>query len=221
MFAAGRRVHGTAAVVAAALSLASCVRRQPASPPPERAPGSLAASATRPAANEPLLRTRGQAQGAFFARLSALCGQRFPGRAVFTSTPDDPMARARLVMHVERCSGEEIRVPFLVDDDRSRTWVITLHPGALQLKHDHRHADGTPDDITMYGGWAAAAGSTGFRQRFPADSQTAALIPAAVTNVWTLEIDEAQEKFIYDLQRDGRPRFRAEFDLRAPLAAPR
>jgi hypothetical protein len=22
----------------------------------------------------------------------------------------------------------------------------------LQLKHDHRHEDGTPDEVTMYGG---------------------------------------------------------------------
>jgi len=169
---------------------------------------------------EPLLRTTGQAQGAFFTRLGALCGKRFPGRAVFTSTPDDPMARASLVMHVATCTSEEIRVPFIVDADRSRTWVITLHPGAMQLKHDHRHADGTPDEITMYGGWAAP-GTDALRQRFPADSQTAALIPAASTNVWTLEFDERQGQFVYDLERDGRPRFRAVFDLRSPLPADR
>ncbi len=169
---------------------------------------------------ESLLRTRGEAQGAFFTRLRDLCDKRFPGRATFTSTPDDPMARASLVMHVATCTGEEIRVPFIVDGDRSRTWVITLHPGALQLEHDHRHADGTPDAITNYGGLATEGGSA-FRQRFPADSLTAALIPAAATNVWTLELDEARGQFIYDLQRDGRPRFRAVFDLRSPLPADR
>lgn len=200
-----RWARGTAC--ATAMATASCVQ-QPASEPVAAAPA--------PAADAPLLRTPGQAQGAFFTRLGALCGQSFAGRGVSSSTPDDPMMRARLVMEVGPCSGEVIRVPFLVDEDRSRTWVITLHPGALQLKHDHRHADGTPDEITMYGGWAANDG-TAFRQRFPADSQTAALIPAASTNVWTLEIDEARGEFVYDLQRDGRPRFRAVFDLRAPL----
>ena len=168
------------------------------------------------AGGESLLRTTGQAQGAFFARLTALCGKRFPGRAVFTSTPDDPMARASLVMHVATCTSEQIRVPFIVDGDRSRTWVVTLHPGAMQLKHDHRHADGTPDEITMYGGWAAP-GTNPFRQRFPADSQTKVLIPAASTNVWTLELDDRKGEFVYDLERDGRPRFRAVFDLRSPL----
>ena len=172
------------------------------------------------AVQEPLLRTRGAAQGAFYTRLRDLCDKRFPGRAVFTSTPDDPMARAALVMHVASCTGEEIRVPFIVDGDRSRTWVITLHPGAMQLEHDHRHADGTPDEITMYGGWAADGGSA-YRQRFPADSATAKLIPAAATNVWTLEFDEQRGQFIYDLERDGRPRFRAAFDLRSPLPVDR
>ena len=199
------------APLALVIAVASCAR------PSASVPAPPAAAIAEP---QPLLRTRGQAQGAFFTRLRDLCDKRFPGRAVFTSTPDDPMARASLVMHVAACTGEEIRVPFLVDGDRSRTWVITLHPGAMQLKHDHRHPDGTPDEITMYGGWAAEGGS-GLRQRFPADSQTAALIPAASTNVWTLEFDERQDQFIYDLERDGRPRFRAVFDLRSPLPADR
>lgn len=208
-----RRAPGVIATVAGLMAAASCARPAPETPDP--------VSATRPAvASEPLLRTRGQAQGAFFTRLSALCDKEFAGRATFSSTPDDPMMRARLVMSPQGCTGELVRVPFQVDGDRSRTWIITLHPGALQLKHDHRHADGTPDEITMYGGWAADGG-TAFRQRFPADSLTAALIPAASTNIWTLEIDEARQLFIYDLERDGRPRFRAEFDLRSPLPAKR
>ena len=210
---AGRRIGSTRAWAASALLLAACV----APPAVDPVPSPAAAPSTT---DLPLLRTRGETQGAFFTRLRELCGQRFAGRGVFSSTPDDPMMRARLVMHVAECSSEEIRVPFLVDDDRSRTWVITLHPGALQLKHDHRHADGTPDEITMYGGWAAAGGS-GYRQQFPADSQTAALVPAAAANVWTLEIDERAAQFIYDLQRDGRPRFRAVFDLGKPLPADR
>ena len=212
-----RRNSAYRATVASLVLLAGCVARPAVAPPPTPVPVPAAAPSTT---DEPLLRTRGETQGAFFTRLRERCGQRFAGRAVASSTPDDPMMRARLVMHVAECSTEEVRVPFLVDDDRSRTWIITLHPGALQLKHDHRHADGTPDEITMYGGWAAAGG-TGHRQHFPADSQTAALIPAASTNVWTLEIDEHAAQFVYDLQRGGRPRFRAVFDLSKPLPADR
>ncbi len=152
------------------------------------------------------------ARTAFFRELSTLCGQRFPGKAVFTSTPQDPMATAAMEMDVADCSPREIRVPFRVGNDRSRTWVITLADTGLLLKHDHRHADGTPDSVTNYGGWATTAGSA-TRQHFAADSFTAALIPAARTNVWTLEIDRAGRRFIYDLQREARPRFRAEFDM--------
>lgn len=151
------------------------------------------------------------AREAFFENLGRLCGQRFEGRAVHSATENDPMLAARLVMHVETCTAHEIRIPFRVGEDRSRTWVLTRSDDALLLKHDHRHADGTPDEITMYGGWARADG-TALRQSFPADEATAAMLPAAATNVWTLELEPGR-RFVYDLTRHGLPRFRAEFDL--------
>ena len=41
----------------------------------------------------------------------------------------------------------------MVGEDRSRTWIVSvLSDGRLRLKHDHRHEDGEPDAITMYGG---------------------------------------------------------------------
>ncbi len=52
------------------------------------------------------------------------------------------------------------------------------------------------------------------RQRFPADSETAKLIPEAATNIWTLEIDAAKEQFIYALERHGQPRYKAVFSLK-------
>jgi len=119
------------------------------------------------------------------------------------------------VMHVEICTEREIRVPFHVDEDRSRTWVLTRSDAGLLLKHDHRHEDGTPEELTMYGGWARDGG-TSLRQSFPADEQTAKMLPAAATNVWTLELEPGR-RFVYDLTRHGQPRFRAEFDLSRPL----
>ena len=79
-------------------------------------------------------------------------------------------------MSVETCGEKEIRIPFRVGEDRSRTWVLTLTDGGLLFRHDHRHADGTPDKVTMYGGLAAPDG-TPLRQSFPADAETARLIP--------------------------------------------
>jgi hypothetical protein len=80
-----------------------------------------------------------------------------------------------------------------------------------ELVHDHRHADGTPDEITMYGGWAAPEG-TAQRQRFPADSDTRKLIPEAATNVWMVEIDKEKQQLVYYLERHNEP-YRAVFKM--------
>lgn len=92
---------------------------------------------------------------------------------------------------------------------------MTLNDQGLLPKHDHRRPDGTPDEITMYGGWAAPGG-TSFMQRFPADPETAELLPDAATNVWVFQIDNKTTQFTYDLERHGQPRYRAVFDLNSP-----
>jgi|GEM_PF-1204593 len=154
---------------------------------------------------------------AFFDRVKKLCGRKFEGRTVFPQDdPAHPLAGKRLVMHVETCGPREIRIPFHADEDRSRTWVLTLTGGGLLFKHDHRHADGTPDAVTDYGGPARAGGSPS-EQHFPADEQTRRLLPEAATNVWTLRLDAAKRQFVYYLERHGRPRYRAVFDLGRPL----
>ena len=97
--------------------------------------------------------------------------------------------------------------------------MLTRTESGIRLKHDHRHADGTEDQITQYGGDAPAPGDPG-RQEFRADSLTAALIPAAATNVWTIEV-AAGTKFVYALRREGTDRrFRIEFDLSRPIPTP-
>jgi hypothetical protein len=89
----------------------------------------------------------------------------------------------------------------------------------MRLKHDHRHEDGTEDAITQYGGDTRSAGTI-TTQEFHADAHTATLIPAARTNIWTLEIMPG-DRFVYALRREGTDRrFRVEFDLTRPIAAP-
>jgi hypothetical protein len=154
-------------------------------------------------------------QRAFFENLKKMCGQRFEGETQFPQDAEHPLAGKRLIMSVESCSESELRIPFHVGEDKSRTWILTLTEKGLLFKHDHRHADGTPDKITMYGGWAAAGG-TPHLQRFPADAETAKLIPEAVTNVWTLEIVPEKQQFTYYLERNAEPRYRAVFDLKPP-----
>jgi hypothetical protein len=157
-----------------------------------------------------------EAQKAFFRNMKKLCGQKFEGATDFPPDPSHPLAGKRLVMHVEKCGEREIRIPFHVGEDRSRTWVLTLTADGLLFKHDHRHEDGTPDRVTDYGGLASKDG-TATEQRFAADAFTANLIPEAKTNVWTMRIDEQKKRFTYYLERGGSPRYRAYFDLGKPL----
>jgi len=154
---------------------------------------------------------------AFLAALRAHCGKAYVGRVINPQPSDSAFTRQRLVMHVRAC-GDTVRIPFHVGEDRSRTWVFTRTSSGVRLKHDHRHVDGSEDAITQYGG-DSRAGGTASRMEFAADSATAALIPAARTNVWTVEVTAT--RFVYQLAREGTERrFRVEFDLTAPVAAP-
>jgi hypothetical protein len=163
---------------------------------------------------------------AFLARLASHCGQAFAGRIIADQPPptgEDPFTGQPLVMHVRDCSPEVVNVPFHVGDDRSRTWVLTRTADGLRLKHDHRHEDGTPDAVTMYGGDTASAG-TEQRQEFPVDAESIAMfeqegLTASVTNTWAMEI-EPGERFLYELSRPGGRLFQVEFDLTAPVDVP-
>lgn len=161
-------------------------------------------------------------QDAFFANLSTLCGNAYAGRVLTTDAADASFASQPLVMHVRDCSATEIRVPFNVGENRSRTWVITRTGEGLRLKHDHRHEDGSEDVLTQYGGDTANAGSN-TRQEFPADEHSKQLfrannIPVSVDNVWAVEVHPGAT-FAYELRRPNR-HFRVEFDLTRPVPAP-
>ncbi len=182
-------------IIAAALMSASCV--------------------TTPAVTSP--------QDAFFTRLSDLCGRAYEGRIASPPVESDAaFAGKRLVMHVRECTDDTIRIPFHVDEDRSRTWVITRTAAGLRLKHDHRHQDGSEDKVTQYGGDTVAAGTTS-RQEFPADAFTKELLvregnTAGVNNVWAVEAEPGRV-FAYELRRPARF-FRVEFDLTRAIAVP-
>jgi hypothetical protein len=113
-----------------------------------------------------------------------------------------------------------------VGDDRSRTWFLTSVPGGIQLKHRHRHADGSLDSRTFYGGQGKGPQPMpggGWRAEFPADAFskqlfTAQGIPQSAANVWAVEHVPGR-LFAYELKRPGRF-FRVEFDLTKPVAVP-
>ena len=160
------------------------------------------------------------AAAGFWTNLQALCGKAYQGRVLEAPPGDKTFAGQRLMMHVRECSADTIRVPFHVGDDRSRTWVFTRVGDRVRLKHDHRHADGSEDKVTQYGGDSRDGGSATVME-FPADAQTTTLLPEAKTNVWTVEVDPAKGRFVYALRREGTDRrFRIEFDTTKPVAAP-
>ena len=157
---------------------------------------------------------------AFFAAISRLCGQAFTGTLAVDTSGSDRFADTQLLMHVRECSDTQIKIPFYVGSDASRTWVLTKTGGGLLLKHDHRHKDGSHDDLTLYGGHTTALG-TAHTQAFPVDVFTQELFvaldyPQSLTNVW--EVFIYPDTFTYRLTRAGFE-FKVVFDLTQPVVS--
>lgn len=152
--------------------------------------------------------------------LQSLCGNAYAGTLIRAPENDDTFRDKRVVMHVRDCSATRVRIPLVVDDDRSRTWVFTRTPAGIELRHDHRHADGTPDAVTMYGGTTSNAGSAE-TQMFPADAHTRDVIPGSgLRSAWLVEI-HPDARFVYAANRVGTDRgFQVDFDLARPVPAP-
>lgn len=170
-------------------------------------------------------------QSDFVKGLSTLCDQSFMGKVVSTDAVDKDWREAEIEAGPVACGIADIRMPLRVGDNTSRTWIITPVKDRITLKHDHRHDDGSPDAVTLYGGTTASSG-TAVRQEFPVDDYSIDLfkregLAASVTNTWAMEIVPG-ETFAYELSRprteqqvqagDERGRFfRIEFDVSAPV----
>jgi hypothetical protein len=169
-------------------------------------PGDTAAAAAGVATGD------GGPQDAFWARLQALCESAAAGRLVTAPEGDtqiDP--NARLVVHFRECGDGELRFPLHVGENRSRTWVFIRHDDALELRHDHRHEDGTEESNTWYGASTLEPG-TAARQEFLNERD-------GVRVGWRVEI-EPGSRYTYGTIRDGEWRHHLEFDLTQRVAAP-
>ena len=174
----------------------------------------------------------------FWASLQSHCGKAYRGQMVSDEAADADMRGVTMMIHVRECSETQIKIPFHVQRtdgswDRSRTWIFTrLHSqesSVLRLKHDHRHEDGKPDAMTLYGGVTIAPGSAAM-QEFQVDAESIALFKsegrtASVTNTWRVEVAPANQaggRFSYKLLRKApHPRnFHVEFDLTQPISIP-
>jgi len=220
---------GLTLIATAALASGCVTRPQPA----QAGPAAPAPIAEQRASPGPAEARSVDSADALLDGLSRLCGQAFAGKIeVDTPTPAaSPFAGKPLVMHVRECGRDAdgrraVRVPFHVGEDRSRTWVFTRTDAGLRLKHDHRHADGAPDAITLYGGDAATAGIdavSGLRVEFPVDAESVAMfraggLGASLRNTWAAELSEL--RFVYELSRPDGRLFRVVFDLTRPVPAP-
>ena len=242
------RVPASRSMLAAAVALAmftpGCASTPEASPPSVDTPEMAGGMPTRPglpasASPQSAANAAGYAEAqsaavtdtadALLSGLSRLCGQAFAGEVevdVPATAAAASFAGKPLVMHVRECTRDAVRVPFHVGDDRSRTWVFTRTADGLRLKHDHRHADGSPDAITLYGGDAGAAftGAAAWRRvAFPVDAESVAMfqaggLAASVRNTWAVELSGNQ--FVYELSRPDGRLFRVVFDLTRPVPAP-
>jgi hypothetical protein len=164
------------------------------------APGSEFAAAPRTATP----------QDAFWGKLQALCEGAAEGRLL--QAPDAQIRPdARLVVHFRECGDEELRFPLHVDENRSRTWIFIRHADRLELRHDHRHRDGTEEANTWYGATTLDVGTPN-RQEFVSERN-------GVLVGWRVEIEPGR-RFTYGTIRDGAWRHHLEFALDRPATIP-
>lgn len=157
------------------------------------------------------------AKNDFWNKISAHCGKSFEGK-ITSPGKNEGFDGKKLVMHVKGCEENVLKIPFMVGDDRSRTWVLTNEADGILLKHDHRLESGVPDSVTQYGGKSTNTG-TAKMQFFPADQETCDLLGYACFNVWWITIDE--KSFTYNLKRIGSDRlFTVTFDLTKTVENP-
>lgn len=151
----------------------------------------------------------------FLEKFKPLVGQYFEGEIIEGGKEGDAFTGKKLMMEVMSYDDREVKIPFYVGDDKSRTWVLSYSNHLLTLKHDHRHEDGSPDKITFYGGTSPNEGSD-IIQIFPADNETCELIDYACQNVWWITMDDTI--YTYNLRRVGSERvFSVRFDLTKPI----
>lgn len=151
----------------------------------------------------------------FLEQFKPFAGQYFEGEIVAGGREGDGFTGKKLMMQVMSYDDREVKIPFYVGEDKSRTWILSYSNNVITLKHDHRHEDGSPDKVTFYGGTAPNEGAVN-SQMFPADHETCQLIDYACQNVWWITMDG--NTYTYNLRRVGSDRlFTVKFDLSKPV----
>jgi hypothetical protein len=192
-------------VLALSLLIAGCAPQATPDPTPARTPEATATT-----------------RDAFLENLSENCGRAFRGGLTLEPPGDDMLTGTEeLIVHFRECGTDTVRVPFHIEReasstwDRSRTWVFFRTAEGLELRHDHRHEDGTPEESTWYGGRTSSEG-TATRQEFVYEERRAA--DGSLLG-WRVEIVPG-ERYTYGTIRGGEWTWRVDFDLRDPVEPP-
>lgn len=157
-----------------------------------------------------------QTEIAFLDNLASLCGKSFRGEETYMAPGRESWAEKDFLMHVTVCEDDRVYIPFHLDEDQSRIWMFIAEDRGLRFRHDHRHEDGTPEDLTMYGGYADGKGNE-YRQHFPADDYTIELLEDTLGREWRGILSEDLSSFTYQLLYNSDLVFEAEFDLTDPV----
>jgi hypothetical protein len=92
---------------------------------------------------------------------------------------------------------------------------------SIKLQHDHRHQDGTSDDLTLYGGSTTDSGTVHI-QDFPESAESIELTKAHAPtrtwpSVWSILI--TADDIVYQVVRPGRT-IQTKFKLSNTVANP-
>ena len=153
----------------------------------------------------------------FLDNLASLCNKSFAGEQVYMKEGRESWEDKNFVMHVTVCKDDEVHIPFHLDDYESRTWMFLVDEHGLRFRHDHRYEDGTPEEKTLYGGYADGEG-TQYMQKFPVDDYSVELLDDHDRKrQWNVKLAEDMSKFSYKLLYHGEIVMQADFDLTEPI----
>lgn len=157
----------------------------------------------------------------FWSKLHEHCGLAFEGELAEAAEGFDLLDGSEtIIVHFRSCTDFETRLPFHIETatgewDRSRTWVFFNHgDDELELRHDHRHEDGSEEEETWYGGDAVEGEGNWQRFIYPPRTEEVGKFMG-----WRVEI-HPHERFTYGTMRGNEWTFRVDFDLTTPVEAP-
>lgn len=165
-----------------------------------------------------------EAASSLFDHLETYCDQAFAGRVAINEPADpDPAYQQSPVLSI-RCVGPYRILAVSFGDDRSRSMLLSKDRAGLQgLRHLHNHPDGSPQELTEYGGYAHQGQTSAERVVFPATQESVVKfqnlgLEARADSVWTVSL-EGSASLVYDAKASGW-QLQLVFDLQKPVPAP-